>query len=96
VLESASTTDGFTLYRLAAKWPDDRNLLAVSNESDLRDELCDAYVKEYRATWQAVLNDDGRYQDIGPIPFPASFELTSGRHPNDVGGIDKLFAEYAE
>jgi hypothetical protein len=93
VIESASTTDGFTLYRLAAKWPDARNQIAVSNESDLRDELCDAYVKEYRAAWEAVLNDEGRYQDIGPIPFPASFELTSGRHPNDVVGIELLFAD---
>jgi hypothetical protein len=92
VVESSSDTQGHAFYRLAVEWPTGRDRLAVSEHAEpIRNELHGVYMREYQATWQAILKDKRRYHDIAPIPAPASLELISKRHPDDVSNITPLF-----
>jgi hypothetical protein len=93
VVESTSTFDGSAFYRLLAPWPDGREQLALPEDFAGQDSFTELYYDEYAATWQRILNDKRRYQDIGPIPIPESGELQSGRDPEDLTGIKPLFPQ---
>ena len=91
VVESASSVDGSAFYRLAVAWPAEGEQTAIPNEYRGTDSFIELYYDEYAATWQSILNDKRRYQDIGSCPIPVSDELISGRDPDDLTGIKPLF-----
>jgi hypothetical protein len=98
ILQSTCTTSGQAFYRLSdIVSPDDAPELvaAISIDADsdeLDPALCDVYSAEFRQTWDRVLRDTARYQDIGELPTPECVELVSRRHPCDYRGIKPLFS----
>jgi hypothetical protein len=92
-IEAHSDVFGHAFYKLVVDWPNGQGRLAVANEPDIDAELADAFLAEYRAVWRGILKDKKKYQEIGAIPIPVSGELVSRRDPDDVTGIQPLFAD---
>jgi hypothetical protein len=100
VIESNCTVPGHCFYRLLK--PIDEAIYQIgeavpASADDWDADHCRAYEHEYDRVVALLLNDHESRADLGWIPLPASGETVSRRHPDDLSGIEPMFAaELAE